>query len=335
MTTLTVADLQALIARALRAANTSPATAELVAGELARAEASGYGGHGFSRVPSYAAQARSGKVNGHAVPVVKQPRPGTLHIDAAYGFAYPAIAEAVRRLPALAMANGIAAAAIGRSHHCGVVGFPLAHLAREHGLLTLMFANTPHAMTAAGGRKSVFGTNPIGFSAPRRAGTPIVVDLALSQVARGKILQAAQKGEKIPEDWALDADGRPTTDAATALKGTLRPLGGTKGAALALMVELLAVTLAGANFAAEATTFFDGTGAPPGTGQLLIVIDPDGFAGRDIVLDRVDALAAMIEGDPGARLPGVKLTRVPAPDQPVTVDAKLLAEVRALAGDPA
>jgi (2R)-3-sulfolactate dehydrogenase (NADP+) len=334
MTTTTIRfdALEALIVRALEASNTSPANARTVARALARAEAVGYGGHGFSRVPSYAAQARSGKVDGHAVPTATQPRSATMLVDARHGFAYPALDLAVDRLPALAASTGIAAAAITRSHHCGVVGFPLGRLAQQHGLVCLMFANTPHAMTAAGGRRPVFGTNPIGFSAPRRGRPPIVVDLALSQVARGKILQASQKGEQIPDDWALDVDGRPTTDAKAALKGTLRPLGGTKGAALALMVELLAVTLAGAHLAAEATNFFDGPGDPPGTGQLLIVLDPAGFAGREVVLDRIEALAAMIEGDPGARLPGAKLARDVAATTHVTVDAALLADVTRLGG---
>ena len=128
--------------------------------------------------------------------------------------------------------------------------------------------------------------------------------MALSQVARGKILTAGQKGEPIPADWAVDEEGQPTTDPAVALKGALQPIGGAKGAALALMVELLAVALTGAQFGFEASSFFDAEGPPPGVGQLIVVIDPSAFAGRDLFLDRVGALAAMIDGDPGARLPG-------------------------------
>jgi len=138
-----------------------------------------------------------------------------------------------------ARVGGTAAAAITRSHHCGVVGHPVERLASE-GLLALMFANTPGAIAPWGGAKAVFGTNPIAFACPLPGKPPIVVDLSLSKVARGNVLAAKQKGETIPEGWALDAAGKPTIDAAAALAGTMLPLGDAKGTALALMVELLA-----------------------------------------------------------------------------------------------
>ena len=144
-----------------------------------------------------------GKVDGHAVPNVSEPRTATLLIDAAGGFAYPALDLAIARLPGIAAKTGIAAAGLMRSHHCGVVGQHVERLA-DAGLVALMVANTPHAMAAWGGRKGVFGTNPIGFAVPRRGRPPVVVDMALSQVARGKIMTAAQKGEPIPEGWATE-----------------------------------------------------------------------------------------------------------------------------------
>ena len=180
----------------------------------------------------------------------------------------------------------------------------------------------------------MFGTNPLAFAAPQRNKPPIVVDLALSQVARGKILTAAQKGEPIPAGWAVDEHGNPTTDAKVALKGALQPIGGAKGAALALMVEVLAVVLTGARLSSEASSFFDAEGPPPAVGQLLIAIDPDAFAGREAFMDRIGVLASAIEGDTGARLPGSRrlAAREKAQREGVTVDAQLLAEVRALAG---
>jgi (2R)-3-sulfolactate dehydrogenase (NADP+) len=158
--------------------------------------------------------------------------------------------------------------------------------------------------------------------------------LALSQVARGKILTAVQKGDPIPPDWAVDADGKPTTDPAEALKGTLLPIGGAKGAALALMVEVLAVAITGANFGFEASSFFDADGKPPGVGQLLIAIDPGAFAGQSMFLDRIAALAHVIEHEAGARLPGSRrlAAREKAAREGLTVDSKLLSEARTLAG---
>ena len=141
-------------------------------------------------------------------------------------------------LPEIAREQGVAAAAIRRSHHCGAAGHPVEALA-EAGLVALLFANTPAAIAPWGGKLPVYGTNPIAFACPLPGRAPIVVDLSLSKVARGNILAAKQKGEPIPEGWALDADGEPTTDAAAALKGTMLPLGDAKGTALALMVELL------------------------------------------------------------------------------------------------
>jgi (2R)-3-sulfolactate dehydrogenase (NADP+) len=335
MTTTTIAAkaLEDFITAALCASRTAPPVAAAVARALTQAEIDGQKGHGLSRVPSYAAQARSGKVDGFAKPTAQAPRPGTLLIDAKNGFAYPAIDLALNGLPAACRASGIAAAAITRSHHCGVVGWHLERLAVDHGLVGLMFANTPHAMAAVGGQRPVFGTNPIGFGVPRRAAPPIVIDMALSQVARGKILTASQKGEQIPSDWALDAEGKPTTDAHEALKGTLRPLGGAKGAALALMVEVLAVALGGATLAADAASFFDASGTPPGTGQLILAIDPGAFAGPDVFHERLEALATMIASDRGARLPGERKValRSAAVRDGVAVDAKLLADVEALA----
>ena len=331
--TIGIGELEAVLAHALVASKTSVANAASVARALAAAEIDGQKGHGLSRIASYTAQSRSGKVDGFATPVVSQTRPAALMIDVKGGFAYPAFDEAIARLPVLAKTNGIAAAGFVRSHHAGVVGRHVERLA-EQGLVALAFANTPGAMAAWGGTKAVLGTNPIGFAAPRLGDAPLVIDMALSAVARGKILTAAQKGEAIPEGWAVDEHGKPTTDAKAALKGTLTPAGGAKGAALALMVELIAVALTGANLASEATSFFDGEGPSPGVGQFLLAIDPGAFGGGQAFADRFASLVDLIEGDGSARLPGTRrlALRARAAKDGVTVDATLLAEARKLGG---
>ena len=294
------------------------------------AEADGLKGHGLSRVPSYAAQAKIGKVDGFATPAVTRPRPAVVAIDAAHGFAFPALDAAVAELPKAAREAGIAAAAIRRSHHCGAAGHPVERLA-EAGLVALMFANTPAAIAPWGGSRAVFGTNPIAFACPLPGQPPIVVDLSLSKVPRGNLLAAKQRGETIPEGWALGPDGEPTTDPATALSGTMVPMGDAKGTALALMVELLAAGLTGANFAAEASSFLDAEGAPPGTGQLLLALDPAAFGGEQ-ALTRFAALAASIQDQPGARLPGARRLagRERARRDGLAVSETLLAEIAAL-----
>lgn len=332
MTTLSLPDLEALISAALVASNVSPANSSSVARALTAAEADGQKGHGLSRVPSYAGQAKSGKVDGHARPDVKQSRPGSIVIDARHGFSYPAIDMAIAMLPSLARANGIAAAAIARSHHFGVAGHPCERLA-DQGLVALAFGNTPSAMSPWGGRRALFGTNPIAFAAPCSSRPPVVVDLALSEVARGRIMTAAQQKKTIPLGWAVDRQGQPTTDAEAALEGTLLPSGGAKGAALALMVEVLAAALTGSNFAFEATSFFEAGGAPPSVGQFLIAIDPGAFAGSTSLPDRISLLAQAIEQEAGARVPGKRRfdLRNRAAAHGVDVDAALLAGVQDIA----
>lgn len=297
------ADAEALVASALEASDTSPENAASVARALVGAELCGQGGHGLRRVPAYAAQAKVGKVNGRVAPEVNRVRSGTLSIDAGFGFAFPALEMAIEKLAEIAPQQGIAAAGIFRSHHAGVAGLTVEALA-ERGLVALFFTNSPGAMAPWGGNRALFGTNPIAFACPAAEGEPVVVDVSLSKVARGKIMAASQKGEAIPEGWAFDKAGKATTDPRAALAGTMAPLGDAKGTALALMVELLAAGLTGANYAHEQTSFFDDKGPPPGTGQLLIAIDPSAF-GQGAVA-RFAEMAQAVAGTEGARLPGAR-----------------------------
>lgn len=329
MPTLSLAQAEDLVVRALTRNRTSADNAASVARALVGAEADGLKGHGLSRVPMYAAQAKVRKVDGLAVPSIARPRPGLIVVDAAHGFAFPAIEAAEALLPAAARAQGIAAAAIHRSSHCGAAGQPVERLA-EAGLVALMFVNTPFAIAPWGGSKAVFGTNPLAFACPLPGRAPLVVDLSLSKVARGNVAMAKQRGEKIPEGWALDEHGQPTTDPDAALRGTMLPMGDAKGTALALAVELLAAGLTGANFAAEASSYLDAQGPPPGTGQLLIVFDPAAFGGDAVA--RFGALAASIESQPGARLPGSRRlkSRERAKAEGLTISGALMKEIEAV-----
>lgn len=328
MAVLTLSEAEELGAAALCRCRTSDANAALVAKALVRAEAEGLSSHGLLRLPIYAAQTRAGKIDGYATPSVDEPRPALLWVDARNGFAYPALNEAVLALPKVARLQGIAAAAIRRSHHCGVAGHPVGRLA-DAGMVAMLFANAPAAMAPWGGKRAVFGTDPIAFACPVAGHDPIVIDMSLSKVARGHILAAIRKGEPIPEGWALDADGNPTTDPEAALAGTMVPLGDAKGTALALMVELLAAGLSGAFYAYEASSFLDAEGPPPGTGQFIIAIDAAAFGDS---INRFAALAAAIREQPGARLPGTRradsLRR--AQQDGLNVSDRLLAEISAL-----
>ena len=252
---LSLAQLHQLAVKALKLHNTSEPNANMVARALVAAEADGLGGHGLSRLPSYCAQSASGKVDGHAVPVATLVADSAIRVDAQHGFAFRALALAVEELCKLAPKNGIAVAAITHSHHCGAAGYHVEALARQ-GMVGLMFANTPRAIAPWGGKTGVFGTNPIAFAAPRKSKDPLVIDLSLSKVARGKIMVARQNKEPIPKGWALDSSGQPTTDPEAALSGTMLPMGEAKGAALVLMVEVLSAALTASHFGFEASSFF-------------------------------------------------------------------------------
>ncbi len=302
--TLAIAEAQSLARNILVRHGTSEVNADCVARALVAAEADGQKGHGLSRLPSYAAQAASGKVDGHAVPSIEQGAPASLRVDAGNGFAFPALALALDRLSSLAAETGVAAVGIHHSHHFGQAGYHVEQLA-ANGLIGLVFGNSPKAIAPWGGSKGVFGTNPIAFAAPRQSEPPLVIDLSLSKVARGKVMLAAKQGESIPEDWALDRYGNPTRDAEAALQGTMLPMGDAKGAALVLMVEILAAALTGARFGFEASSFFAAEGESPAVGQFLVAVDPGVFSGAAFA-ERLETLIGTILEQDGARLPGAR-----------------------------
>ncbi len=327
---LSLAEAETLVMEALQRNKVSAENARSVAVALVAAEAAGQGGHGLRRVPAYAGQAKVGKTDGFARPQLSRPFPAVLRIDAGNGYAYPALDLAVAELPAVAREQGIALAAISRSHHAGVMGLTVERFA-DQGLVALMVANAPASMAPWGGKTPVFGTNPIAFAAPLPGEEPVVIDLALSKVARGKVMAARQQGAPIPADWAFDREGRPTTDAEEALAGTMIPAGDAKGAALALMVEILAAGLTGANYAFEASSLFDDKGAPPALGQTIIAINPAATSAADTA-QRLALLADEITRDPNVRLPGRRgqSSRRLALTEGITVEDEVIAAIERL-----
>lgn len=305
---LTLPELRARVQAALASAGASPGMAASTARALVLAEAQGLGSHGLSRVAQYATHLRNGRVDGSAVARVVRRKGGAIVVDADEGLAFPACELAVGAAIAAARNHGVAFAGVVRSHHAGVL---VDHLrpAAAAGMVGLGFANSPAAMPAAGGRHAIFGTNPVAAIFPRRGADALMVDLSLSEVARGKVAQAAKAGQPIPPGWAVDAQGRPTTDATAALDGAMLPIGAAsspKGAMLALTVELLVTALIGARFGFEASSFFVDAGNRPGIGQAFVVVDPAALAGRDAYLDRVEFLVDEMMKDEGVRLPGAR-----------------------------
>jgi (2R)-3-sulfolactate dehydrogenase (NADP+) len=311
MPRIALAEAEALARDALAAAGANPRMAALTAAALVAAEAEGQAGHGLSRVAQYAAFLRNGRADGSAEPAVVARRGGAVLVDARNGLAYSAVALAVEEAAARAAEHGVAFAGITNSHHSGAMGLPVAALARR-GLVALAFTNSPSAMPVPGGRRPLMGTNPVAAAFPRRHSDLLVIDMALSGVARGKIMLAAKEGRPIPEGWALDAEGNPTTDAKAALGGAMLAMGGSKGALLALIVELLCCALTGAAFGFEADSFFDDAGNRPRLGQAILAVDPGALAGRDTFFERLEIFISAMLADPGVRLPGSRRAAIAA-----------------------
>lgn len=325
-----ITDAEEFVTKIFEKYGVLPTSARSVARALVASEAAGQGGHGFRRIPVYIKQALAGKVHINAQPTFKRIRPSVISVDAENGYAYPAIDLAVEQLPLIAREQGIALAVISRSHHAGVMALTVERFA-EQGLVALMFANAPASMAPWGGNKALYGTNPIAFSAPMDGNDPLVIDMALSKVARGKIMAARQKGTSIPPDWAFDIHGQPTTDPQAAIDGFMAPAGEAKGAALALMVEILAASLTGGNFGFEASSLLDDKGAEPSLGHTIIVIDPSITSGANLS-SRVAQLAQQIEDQDTARLPGRRSQglRKQAYENGITIEDDILAEIAKL-----
>jgi (2R)-3-sulfolactate dehydrogenase (NADP+) len=328
MATLSLNEAREAVARSLQRAGANEVMAAATARALVLAEAQGLASHGLSRVGQYTTHLRNGRVDGSAVPTVRHAKGGAVLIDAHEGLAFAACERAVAEGIARARDVSISIAGVTNSHHCGVLIDHLRPVAKA-GMVGLGFANSPAAMPAAGGRHPIFGTNPVAAIFPRRGEEPLMIDLSLSEVARGKLMVAAKEGRSIPLGWALDRDGQPTTEPKAGMEGSMLPIGAVsspKGAMLALTVELLVTALIGANFGFEASSFFVDEGNRPRIGQVFIIIDPAALAGSAAYLDRVEVLVAEMLRDEGVRLPGMRREQLRrrAQEQGVPVPDSLL-----------
>lgn len=305
MSRLPISQLTALAEQALRTAGASAGAAQSTAKFLVQAEMQGLSSHGISRIPFYCAHLRNGRVDGRAQPEIINSRGAATLITAHDGMAFPACECAVETVIAGAKKYGISYCAVTDSNHYGAVGLHLEPISKA-GMVGVAFGNSPAAMAAWGGKRPLFGTNPIAAIFPRRAADPLLIDLALSEVARGKIMCAASNGESIPLNWALDPAGKPTSNANLALKGSMLPAGGLKGAMLALVIEALTCALSGAAFGFEADSFFSEHGNRARIGHAFLAIDPDALAGGDVFYDRMECLTTAMLEETGVRLPGAK-----------------------------
>ena len=333
MPKIELATLAALATRALTQAGASRPMADATVRALLYAEARGLPSHGLTRVLQYTTHLRNGRANGNAVAKVINSKAAACLVDGGEGLAFPACELAVAEAITRAKAVGACFVGVTNSHHFGAAAYHVEAVAAA-GMVGLAFGNSPSAMPAWGGKRGIFGTNPIAAAFPREHEPPLMIDMSLSEVARGKLMIAAKKGESIPLGWALDMDGVPTTDPKAGMEGTMMPAGGVKGAMLALIVELLCCALTGAAFGFEADSFFVDAGNQPRIGQAFLVIDPAALAGHEVFYARVETLVAAMLADDGVRLPGYRRSAIAAEayQAGAEIPAALMADLERLAG---
>ena len=330
-TSIGFTELVALLHQVFVRHGTSPEVAAVLAHNCASAERDGAHSHGVFRMPGYVSTLNSGWVSGAALPVVEDVASGFVRVDAANGFAQPALAAARALLVEKARSAGIAVLAIRNSHHFAAL-WPDVEPFAEEGLVALSVVNSMTCVVPHGADRPLFGTNPIAFAAPRADGPPIVFDLATSAIAHGDVQIAARNGERLVPGVGVDSLGQPTEDPRAILEGgALLPFGGHKGSALSMMVELLAAALTGGNFSFE----FDWSNHPgaktPWTGQLLIVIDPAKTAGQGFA-ERSQELVRQMHAAGLRRLPGDRRhrTRAKSLEEGIVLDVQVLQQLREL-----
>ncbi|WP_416425256.1 Ldh family oxidoreductase [Pseudomonas sp. App30] len=331
-TTLAFDQLVPLLSQIFQRHGASASVAQVLAHNCATAQQDGAHSHGVFRVPGYVSSMASGWVDGAAVPVVEDVASGFVRVDAARGFAQPALEAARPLLLAKAREAGIAVLAIRNSHHFAALWPDVEPFARE-GLVALSVVNSMTCVVPHGGQKPLFGTNPIAFAAPCEGHDPIVFDMATSALAHGDVQIAARQGTVVPPGTGVDRHGQPTTDPKAILDGgALLPFGGHKGSALSMMVELLAAALTGGNFSFG----FDWSQHPgaqtPWTGQLIIVIDPSKAAGNDFAARSRELVERMQEVGV-TRMAGERRyrARAKARQEGVQIGVEELARLQALA----
>ncbi len=332
--------LKTLAADIASAAGVPRADAEVLADSLVTADLAGTSTHGLSRLAIYVKRIQKGLIDPKPPFTIERQRRATIAVDAGNGLGQVQAFKTLERLIPMAKENGTAVATVRNSQHFGTVSY-YCNLAADENMILLAMTNCEPAMSPAGGCQPYFGTNPIAASFPTGKGFHVKVDLATSFVARGNIIAAQKRGESIPQGWALDPHGNATTDASTALLGTVLTMGGHKGYALAVMVEALSSVLSGAAIGADIGSMYKNLDRKQDVGHFFCLLDIDAFLDVAEFKQRMDA---MIEGIKGCRkrpgveeilVPGERSSRTIAENRTngVKLDVATLKELRDLANE--
>lgn len=332
-TRIAATDLAALLKAIFLRHGCAEEVATLLADNMALAEGDGALSHGIFRIAGNLGSLDSGWVDGNAEPVVEDVAPGMLRGDGRNGFSLPVLAMAREPLMQKARTNGIALLSIRNAHHFSAVWPDIEPFARE-GFVALAMVNSMASVVPHGGHRKLYGTNPLGFAAPRQSGDPLVFDQASSGWSNGDVQIARREGKALPAGIGVDSEGRPTTDPNAVLEGgALLPFGGHKGSSIAMMMEIMGAALAGGDYSFEIDWSRHPGAATPHGGQTYILIDP-GRGPTRAFTDRIETLIAAIHEAGQERLPSDRryANRRASARDGIAIDAATLAHLRALAG---
>jgi LDH2 family malate/lactate/ureidoglycolate dehydrogenase len=312
-------DAQAYTEGVLCANGVSAEHATIVARCLVAADLRGVDTHGINRIPSYIARIRQGVLDAKAQPSLHEVTPVVAQVDAHNALGFVAAHLGMAKAVEMAEIYGIGMVSVKHSNHFGMSAW-LVQQALDAGMMSLVFTNSSPALPAWGGKSKLMGVSPIACGAPGGTEKPFILDMAPSIAARGKVYKAQRRGEKIPMDWALDKDGRQTEDPAAALDGIMLPMGGPKGSALAIMMDVFSGVLSGSAFAGQVTNPYDAS-RPANVGHFLIAIKPDLFLSLDEFRERMDILYHRVVGSD--KMDGVERIYFPGEIEQLTEQERL------------
>jgi LDH2 family malate/lactate/ureidoglycolate dehydrogenase len=296
----------------------SPSNATIIADCLVQADLRGIDTHGINRIPSYMARIQQGVLDAKASPTLSQITPVVAQVDGNNGFGFLAAHLGMKSACNMAKEFGIGMVSVKHSNHFGMSAW-VVQQALDAGMMSLVFTNSSPALPVWGGTDKLMGVSPIACGAPAGKTKPFILDMAPSVAARGKIYKALRRGEKIPSDWAFDAEGRTTTDPAAALQGVMLPMGGPKGSALAIMMDVFSGALSGSAFAGHVTNPYDPS-KPADVGHFLIAIKPDLFMSLEDFKERMDYLYQRVIGC--NKMTGVDRIYFPGEIEQITKDQR-------------
>jgi LDH2 family malate/lactate/ureidoglycolate dehydrogenase len=294
---MTEAELTGLAQRALAGLGIAADDARAVARILVMGDLFGHHTHGVMRLESYGERIDLGAIRADAAIVIEQVAPSISRVDGGSAIGPLVGTRALEAAMARARETGVGVALVRNGNHFGAIA-PYCFIAAEAGFASIVGSNASTTIAPTGGREERLGNNPLGFGVPRPGGDPVILDMAMSVVARGKIRAALKRGESIPETWATDREGKPTRDPKEALEGFLQPMGGYKGYGLALMVDLFAGVLSGAGYLTHVNSWMDAPAAPGNLGHLFVLLDTARLGSTEWLAQRMADFAAIVHQTP-------------------------------------